>query len=43
MIKSGNYRSTSVDISFLKGLTLGRVYNMLSVDKKVSECHTVAM
>ena len=44
MIKFGNNYSTSVDNKWLpQKVNLEEVQNTLPVDKKVSECHTVAM
>lgn len=44
MIKFGNHCSTSVDNKWLpQWVNLEEVQNTLLIDKKVSECHTVAM
>jgi len=44
MIKFGNHYSTSVDNKWLpQRVNLEEIQNTLVVDKKVSECHTVAM
>jgi len=43
MIKFGNHCSTSVDNKWLSQRVILEVQNTLLVDKKVSECHIVAM